>query len=371
MKKFSNKTKIIILISIIFIAIIGLGLEIKLLVFNNDKVNDSLDNKKTEENNNIKTHNDEVLKLNLGNNQLQVDNTENPTILFASDYQGYERQNNARSILNKIKEVTIPNLLVFCGDYQEESSDKFYNSEAGILEFSNIFNQTFNNNIPLLFVQGNHDITDAYGIAKSGMYETSKYIVYVINKDDYSNNQAGVSGGDSMINQNKVDDQEEIVKNTSQKLQETLQNLKENNDKRPIFISTHVPLHYTNRNDGTDNKYAKYMVDVLNEYGKYLNIIYLYGHNHSGDYDDYIGGSINYIAKGNIIKIGGINVDTTINFTYLNAGYMGYSNNSINEHSVNITSATTITIDTDKLLIQKYTRYGKYYNNPISVELKK
>lgn len=100
------------------------------------------------------------------------------------------------------------------------------------------------------------------------------------------------------------------------------------------------------------------------------DIVYLFGHNHSGNYDDYIGGSINYIGSDSIMQIGGTNEPVNINFTYLNAGYLGYTNNLVTDHSVKENSTTSIKVGLDNLLIQKYTKYGEYYKEPIVVNLK-
>ena len=64
-----------------------------------------------------------------------------------------------------------------------------------------------------------------------------------------------------------------------------------------------------------------------------LDIVYLYGHNHSKGWDCYMGGSSVFKAPGDTILIPKFNeykIDTdtyseeTLNFTYLNAGYTGY-----------------------------------------------
>ena len=54
----------------------------------------------------------------------------------------------------------------------------------------------------------------------------------------------------------------------------------------------------------------------------------------------------------------------------MNAGYIGNTHNKNNDHSVNLASMSTITINNENLLVQKYTKYGQYYSNPIIVNLK-
>ena len=60
-----------------------------------------------------------------------------------------------------------------------------------------------------------------------------------------------------------------------------------------------------------------------------LNIIFLFGHNHSGGYDNYIGGGSVYLKKGDTMLVPSyIDYTTpeavTLNFTYMTAGYIGY-----------------------------------------------
>lgn len=71
---------------------------------------------------------------------------------------------------------------------------------------------------------------------------------------------------------------------------------------------------------------------MLNAAGaKGLNIIFLYGHNHSNGWDDYLGGSAVYLKKGDKILIAQNDKrayqEKTLNFTYMNAGYTGYYSN--------------------------------------------
>ena len=246
-------------------------------------------------------------------------------------------------------------MFIVCGDYRVTLDNNYMESEKGILELSEMINFSFDG-VPIITIQGNHDLPNTYGLPKKDYFETSKYIIYIINRDDFPNNQ------DSDKNSKQT------VENTSKKLEEYLKMQKGD---KPIFIVTHVPLHYTNRNNGEDNKYASILFDVINKYSEKLDIVYLYGHNHSGNFDDYIGGSINYIAKGEYLNIGGTNKKEKINFTYMNAGYIGFSNNTLNDTSTNLLSMSSIKIKKDSLEIQKYTKDGIYYKEPIIVERRK
>ena len=304
---------------------------------------------------NFEKDNDHIYKIEkyVSINKLNVKENSEPTILFGSDYQGYDRYKNTKELIKVTKNYVSPNLFVICGDYRVELDNNYKLSEEGILELSELINYSFDG-VPIITIQGNHDLSNTLGIPKKEYFETDKYIIYIINEDSFPNNQDENS---------KV-----IVENTSKKLNAFLKNRKNN---KPIFIVTHLPLHYTNRNNGEDNKYAYILFDVINRYSKKLDIVYLFGHNHSGTYDDYIGGSINYIPIGQDLYVGGINKKEQINFTYMNAGYLGFSNNTVNDSSTNLLSISSIKIKEDKLEIQKYTKDGIYYKEPIIVERRK
>ena len=83
-----------------------------------------------------------------------------------------------------------------------------------------------------------------------------------------------------------------------------------------------------------DNRYAAYLVEVLNRGAQNgLDIIVLFAHNHSDDYDSYLGGSCICLLPGDSMPIpeptaqyGSMAYRTvTVAFTYLNAGYVGFT----------------------------------------------
>ena len=287
-------------------------------------------------------------------NKLKVKDEDEPTILFASDYQGENRYENTKGLISITKKYVNPNLFIMCGDYRNTLDDNYLESERGILELSEMIN--FNFDVPIITIQGNHDLSNTFGIPKKDYFETDKYIIYIINRDNFPNNQ------------DKEKNSKEVVQKTSIKLEKFL---KKQKSSKPIFIVTHVPLHYTNRNNGEDNKYASILFDVINKYSKNLDIVFLYGHNHSGTYDDYIGGSINYIPRGKYLNIGGTNKRKRLNFTYMNAGYLGFSNNTVTDTSTNILSISSIKIENDSLEIQRYTKDGIYYKDPTIIKRRK
>ena len=96
--------------------------------------------------------------------------------------------------------------------------------------------------------------------------------------------------------------------------------------------------------------------DVLNEYGKQLNIIFLFGHNHSDSDDDYLGGGSVYLKEGDSILIANAGdylsfAAYTLNFTYMNAGYLGYYDGNCAGSGL---SSTVFAIYTDRVEVARY-----------------
>lgn len=255
------------------------------------------------------------------------------TVIAFSDYQ-YENSdiygiggtgNTGGSILlNRIltaSGVTSADGLLCCGDYDYDLNRSASDTAAGIASIKGVMNGVVAEEA-MIFGQGNHDpaSTDG-GTAESGNNDPASgaYGVFLINERDYMWNSTGMN--------------EQKVKETAEALRRYLNSKIAVGYRAPIFVMSHLPLHYSMRtnNDG-DKQYANYIFDVLNEAGQYgLNIIYLYGHDHSNGWDDYLGGSKVYLAKGDSINIAQksrTNYSTeTLNFTYMNPGFMGYYEN--------------------------------------------
>jgi hypothetical protein len=115
-------------------------------------------------------------------------------------------------------------------------------------------------------------------------------------------------------------------------------------------------------------KTARPMVDVLNEAGANgLNILFLFGHNHSGGYDDFLGAGSVYLKKGDqmIVPQYGANFkynwDTvTLNFTYMNVGYVGY--NADNGYGADVAlTVTTYRIQSNgDVIITRWDKNGEH-----------
>jgi len=272
---------------------------------------------------------------------------EKSTLIFLSDYQDINNFNinkdkNLKNILMKIKEDKKNiELVSFLGDYQNWPLEEGLSNKG--IEEANQITQTIFPNVNTIFISGNHDYKDfekdSSYYTSSGLYEYKSYYIYLINYSDYFN-----------YDYITID------------LAYSLRILDKN---KPIIVLSHMPLHHSERND---NIYGCYIFDILNEYSKKYDIIYLFGHNHSLGYDNDIGGSIVYKTIGDDIKIkysdGNIQ-NKKLNFTYMNAGYVGYYNDSIEklniDSSTNYNTEETISvfkIYNNKILINRYTENG-------------
>lgn len=197
----------------------------------------------------------------------------------------------------------------------------------------------------MIFVQGNHDGSDTKGLTKSGPNDTDDYGVFVIPEDNYM-----------WYNANEL-----IIKTTATVLDVYLKQKAQSGYDKPIFVISHIPLHYCHRTSSSgDGKFACYLVDAMNKYGDDLNIIFLFGHNHSSAYDDYIGGSNIYLAKGDTMYVSKKNKQKEVpdavelKFTYMNTGYVGYTN-----CLTNTLTLTVFEIDGTRVKIRRISANGE------------
>ena len=241
------------------------------------------------------------------------------TILIAgSDFQ--VSGNNTSKLVSLMDTMKIYGInkvdgAFFCGDYTLEDTES-NQSQYGIAKLKETFQDFTGGN--MLFVQGNHDIDTTTGLSQAGNNDPKSraYGVYIIHEDQYP--------------QYNWNNSEELVEKTAADLKKYLNEKVKAGWNKPIFVLSHVCLHWGNRTIKEGSAiYGKYLVDVLNEAGaKGLNIIFMYGHDHSGGYADYLGGGAIYFKKGDRIEMctgekkG--HESRTINFTYMNAGYIGY-----------------------------------------------
>ena len=255
------------------------------------------------------------------------------TLLFASDYQAEPGMDTPAETLGRILDAAEADgkdidKAVICGDY---SNDRVLNNyqirpDDGIAEAREVIRSKCVNvdADDLIFVQGNHDMMSDE-ITPTGLYEYDDYLIYVLNTEDFPWLQGRTSGCLAK------------VRGSSAAMKECFDGLIRNGETRPVFIAGHVPLHFTARTSSKhttgDNLYSSLIFDVVNDAANSLDIVYLFGHNHSKGWDCYLGGSSVYKAKGDTILIPRFedyyrSTDEysaeRLNFTYMNAGYLGY-----------------------------------------------
>ena len=305
--------------------------------------------------------------------------TEASTIIAMSDYQNSSLSSDGKkqvpqTIVHAMVNAGVtPELALIGGDYTDGSvgADGDDQSQASLkTEFGNLTGILTSawSNLPYYAIQGNHDysgfLTDGT-LDETGAYNQENYNLYLINEDDFPWWQGNYGSGSSTT------EDKATVTATANNLKEYLDGLISSGDTKPVIIMTHVPMHWSERSTAAnwyyDNIYANILFDVVNEAGKELDILFMFGHNHSstasgGDYDYEIGGALAYVAKGESMKVpngtdGTSNYTTeTLNFTYMNAGYVGkYAGNTAN------CSISAITIDSDSIDIDRYTYNGTVY----------
>ena len=236
------------------------------------------------------------------------------TVLFAgSDFQptGYDTS-GIRSLLGSLMNegYGLFDGFLMVGDYTPNNSVE--ESSKGLAVLDNVVSDYIN--FGKIYSQGNHDASGTEGMCASGNNDplNATYGVFVINEDDYD--AYGVGG-------------QQVAADLTAYFNEKLENGWGN---KPIFVMSHLPLHYnyrTIKDKGAAT--AMYVVDALNAASDAgLNIIFLIAHNHSGGYDDYLGGAAIYIPKGDSILVAdpanykNAPIETELRFTYMNAGYI-------------------------------------------------
>ncbi len=255
-------------------------------------------------------------------------------ILAVSDYQEDSHFDEPEDILGGLLEAVAddgvaPEAALVCGDYTNDAKlhDYQLSPEDSIEEIREVISEKAPSvkNENIIFVQGNHDrLTES--ISESGLHEFDDYLVYVLNTENDFPWKQGVTPGCL-----------KKVTAASKAMKECFDKLIADGETRPVIIAGHVPLHYTARTSSRhttgDNLYSPLIFDTVNEAADDLDIVYLFGHNHSKGWDCYLGGSCVYKAPGDKILLPVFDeyrvttdeyTERTLNFTYMNAGYTGY-----------------------------------------------
>ncbi len=268
---------------------------------------------------------------------------------------------NVSAILTQVKKnhPTVDGL-IFCGDYDKDlPSGNVQNSVNSLKSaVSGSFGMS-QSSIDWFLVQGNHDqVTQGTnGLTGPGAHDTDDYGVFIIDEDDYQ--------WSSGVNATKI-------QQTAANLKSYLESKVKAGYSKPIFVASHVPLHFSPRTQEGDGKYAKYIFDELQAGGAAgLTIFFLYGHDHSQGWDNYMGGAAVYLPVGHDINIAqtgsGTKYDTyQLKFTYMNAGFVGYYADWEPETDANNTDSgvdktktmTVFEISDDKVTVERYDANG-------------
>lgn len=281
-------------------------------------------------------------------------------VLAGSDFQNPDNDHDSGAayvtkLLNQIQKAGYDTMdgFLFAGDYDYGFDD----SDKGKAALQGAVQAAYGTNIHEIYVEGNHDreyfqdvdLVANGTLSPGGANDADDYGVYVIHERDYMW---------------EPEDQDlAIIQNTAAKLEDYLDAKVAAKYDKPIFVITHLPLHYTMRTKaGGDTMHANLIFDVLNEAGSQgLNIIYLFGHNHSSGWDDYLGGAAVYLQKGDSIQIaqGSETVFKVekLNFTYMNAGYVGYYA-CANEGSGTALTMTVFEIREDSVTVKRFSEEG-------------
>ncbi|MCQ2355070.1 MAG: metallophosphoesterase, partial [Clostridia bacterium] len=310
---------------------------------------------------------------------LACSDVQDPSNSYLFNNGNYSDQNKLlKNIITQVQKVypTIDGF--FCGgdynfdvtregrQYNENGVDKTYTAASALSRTQQnvgIFYDAIKRFIPTLddekitLIQGNHDVF-CDGLTQTGGYDKGVYSVYVINEQSFPS-------GDTAT--------QSLCQQTADGLRSWLNGLKQANSNKPVFILSHVPLHYSTRviTDG-DAVYAQLLYDAIESYGNDLNIIFLYGHDHAHGDDDYLGGSSQFLTRGDKITIANSGsrtntLEKTLNFTYMNYGFVGYfwdtwgqQSGTINRNTDYTLTMTTFEINGSDVIIRRWDENGQH-----------
>ncbi len=284
------------------------------------------------------------------------------TVLTGSDFQdlGTAAYDRFGGLVAKMKSAGMPtpDSVLVGGDYTKMLFDYAVPGVAQIRDqLAAVYPDADTERV--VCIQGNHD-NPSSAFTKTGFYDMGVYMLYVINEDDFPWMQ-GLRPGEELL-----------VKKLAANIEGSLNAMIGSGDRRPVIVMTHLPLHHTDRMLYTDNKYASYIFNVLNAAGKTLDIVFLFGHQHSGDYDDYIGGSVNFLRPGDTLRVPktafGDNgyTEETLTFTYTNCGYIGYSDNTVSDTSTNILTLGAVCFAENSIRFVKFGEDGVYRTDTVT-----
>ena len=287
-----------------------------------------------------------------------VSAAQNETIIIAgSDYQTSDGTIYIDQIMAAMKKDGIqPDKLLFGGDYSLEHSAA--TSQKGITQLKNYFS-SYMDEKDMVFAQGNHDkdATEANGLTGWGNMDPAygDYGLYIVEDPTVAQEWGSYDAASVAALQLYLDKKVEI------------------GFSKPIFIMNHFPLHwsYRTQKDGVGTNAYRFFNVINDAAAQGLNIIYLFGHNHSNGYDDSMGGPCIFLKKGDTIEIAQGDKKTakaeTLNFTYMNSGYTGYYTSPMANAETTL-SMSVFRIRGNEVLISRYSKDGEYNLKSAGVE---
>ena len=232
------------------------------------------------------------------------------TIFFATDR--HEETSNLNSLLKAL--AYEPGLVVLGGDHVN-------NTNSGSLASITSEIQSVFPGVQTFYTYAAHDpnvsadSSNPYAFARTGeVYEGEDYYVYGVDQDDMQSSSSAATASANFVTW-----------------------ADNHNDGKVIFVMCHMPIH-KRRNDNAGG--ATWM-SALNDAGEDQDIVFLWGHNHTGESS--ADTSVYYVARGGSLTPQGGSAGT-INFTYMNAGYIknGYATQAlINDQNVVFTRYNT------------------------------
>ncbi|MBE6922166.1 MAG: hypothetical protein E7465_03175 [Ruminococcaceae bacterium] len=235
---------------------------------------------------------------------------ESDTIFFATDR--HEESSKLQSLLRALQYT--PGLVVLGGDHV---NDKNSGSLASITsEIQSVYPgvQTF-------YTYAAHDpnvsadSSNPYAYARTGeYYEGEDYYVYALDQDAMQSASTAATASANFKSWAAAADSSKV-----------------------IFVMCHMPIHSRRG----DNAGGATWMSALNEVGQSHDIVYLWGHNHTGE--NSTDTSVYFVGVGGSLTPQGGSTGT-INFTYMNAGYIknGYASMVvINNDTVDVTRYNT------------------------------
>ena len=249
-------------------------------------------------------------------------------VIFMSDlHNGVGGYNNLKEMLPELVEEGVsPRVISHGGDYVEDGMGGNPDWQTKVYDVISGTEKTNFPNAEQVYTMGNHDwesgtfggnrdkeaaFKSMFGFDRTGkVYEDDEMIIYT----DGAQGETGSGGGGESFIQADID-----------ALAAYLETVKDSG--KVFFFQTHWPAHsgynFKQRTVGNADK----IIDLFNQYGDDMDIVWIWGHNHYEDAQRYViakpGDQIMYAADSSSSWGNPVNPKyKTLKFTYANAGCM-------------------------------------------------